>query len=85
MYTLCMKIVPLLELKKRLSYWAEKAAEGERIEVTKYNKPFVYISSSEVSALHVGESIGEYSLKSALNDPTRGKWLNLLIEDRGEE
>ncbi len=64
-YTLYMKSVALKALKLKLSELTEEAAKGTTIEVTKYNKPFVYISSATSSSVHMGIDIGKRSLKAA--------------------
>jgi hypothetical protein len=80
-----MKYVPLIDLKKRLSYWTEQAAQGIVIQITRYNKPFVVIRQAQQSELRVGKNIGKHHFRSIGTDPTNGKWLKTLIADRNDE
>ncbi|MBL7684863.1 MAG: hypothetical protein JNK65_02380 [Deltaproteobacteria bacterium] len=80
-----MKSVPLKDLKENLSYWAEEAAHGEKVQVTKYNKPYIMLGPTEVSFLHQGIQSGREPLRSVLRQGTKGKYLDILSEDRNEE
>lgn len=80
-----MKSVPLKALKENLAYWAEEAAKGERVQVTKYNRPYAVLGPSEGYGLYRGKKAGRESLKSVLSKATKGKWLKILKEDRDED
>ncbi len=80
-----MKSVPLKALKENLAYWAEEAAKGEVVQVTKYNRPYVMLGPSEGSGLYRGLKVGQEPLKSVLSGATKGKWLKILKEDRDED
>jgi antitoxin (DNA-binding transcriptional repressor) of toxin-antitoxin stability system len=77
-----MENVPLHELKKNLAYWAEKAAQGEVIQITKYNRPFVVLTKSQTTGLYIGKRVGKPFAKSGLKNATKGKFLEYLLEDR---
>lgn len=77
-----MNKVPLKELKKDLSSWAEEASKGNIIEVTKYNRPYIYIVPHAQSGLFQGSKVGQGSLTSILSSGSQGKWLEYLEEDR---
>lgn len=79
-----MKSVPLKELKEDLSFWVEKASQGEVIQVTKYNRPYVLIAPSQVAGLIQGRHVGEGGLKSVLKEGSSGRWLEVLMEDRDD-
>jgi antitoxin (DNA-binding transcriptional repressor) of toxin-antitoxin stability system len=80
-----VKNVPLKTLKENLAYWAEEASKGERVQVTKYNRPYVVLGPYEGSGLYCGSKAGREPLKSVLSQATRGKWLKVLQEDRDED
>lgn len=79
-----MKSVPIKELKEDLAHWAEEAANGEVLQITKYNRPYVILSPGRAPGLHQGSKAGRESLKSILHEATRGRWLKILEEDRAE-
>ena len=80
-----MKSVPLKDLKQHLSQWAEEAAKGEVVQVTKHNRPYIILSPSGVSGLYCGKRAGHEPLKSILKSATKGRWLQYLKEDRDED
>jgi prevent-host-death family protein len=77
-----MKVVSILELKRRLSAILAEAAVGVRIVVTRHGKPVVTISSAGSDHLHVGSKVGRGSLKPLFRRATEGKYLEFLAEDR---
>lgn len=80
-----MERVPLKDLKLNLSRWAEEASKGAVIEVTKHNRPYIIVRGSEPGHLLIGERVGGQELSPALErDPTNGRWLQFLQEDRDE-
>lgn len=78
-----MKKVPLKELKENLAHWAEVAALGESLEVTKHNKPYIMLIPCALPHVRAGQNVGKIFLTPALKkDPTRRAWLDTLLEDR---
>lgn len=77
--------VSIQELKQRLSELIRKAANGERVLITRHNKPVAYLSSSQLRHLHVGRGIGNAKLRPLLQNATRGAYLRVLQEDRRGE
>jgi len=82
MYYSGMHIAPMQELKENLSALAEMAAQGETIEITKHNKPFIRLTPATMPGLHVGRFAGKKPLKSAVSKNTGGKFLKVLVADR---
>jgi antitoxin (DNA-binding transcriptional repressor) of toxin-antitoxin stability system len=80
-----MKSVNLKALKEDLSLWTEKAAGGEIVEVTKYNRPFVWIVPSGTQNLRRGQKVGKASISPVLKEASQGKWLEVLLTDRNEK
>lgn len=83
MYYFSMHTAPMQELKENLSALAEKAAQGETIEITKHNKPFIRLTPATADGLHVGSRAGKIALKSAVIKSTGGAFLKVLAADRG--
>lgn len=61
-----MKKISLKELKEDLASYAERAAEGEILEVSKYNKPYIRIVTANTSGVTIGNLVGSgQSMKRA--------------------
>jgi antitoxin (DNA-binding transcriptional repressor) of toxin-antitoxin stability system len=79
-----VKNVSLKDLKEDLSNWTEVAAKGETVQVTRYNKPYVLLGPAAMPGVRMGSRVGE-SLKPCFDkDPTSGRWLTVLQEDRDD-
>jgi antitoxin (DNA-binding transcriptional repressor) of toxin-antitoxin stability system len=70
------------KLKENLSALAEMAANGEVVEITKHNKPFIRLVPATGLGLHVGRFAGKARLKTVVNKNTRGAFLKILLADR---
>jgi antitoxin (DNA-binding transcriptional repressor) of toxin-antitoxin stability system len=80
-----MNKVSINDLKKSLAHWTERAAQGDSIEVTRYNRPYVRLVASEEAGLVRGKRVGQGALQSPFSkDVTRGAWWDTLEEDRRE-
>ncbi|MBI2336935.1 MAG: hypothetical protein HYU97_09285 [Deltaproteobacteria bacterium] len=80
-----MNTVTLKDLKEDLSSWAEKAAKGEIIHVTKYNRPYIVLAPSNPKGLHVGSRVGKGRFVTVVKRRGVGKLaLKALQEDREE-
>lgn len=77
--------VPIKDLKENLSAYTEKASQGEVIQVTKYNKPYVTILPGQYKGLRIGSKVGQPLKPSGLKNASKGMYLKFLEEDRGEE
>ena len=77
-----MKTVSIDELKRRLSWFIDQAAAGERFIVTKHRRPVASIAAAGTEHLRIGSRFGRARLKPALKGPTRGQYLAVLLEDR---
>jgi antitoxin (DNA-binding transcriptional repressor) of toxin-antitoxin stability system len=74
--------VPIKELKENLSDWAEKASNGAVIQITKYNRPYILLTSGQPLGLVRGSMVGRQSLAPVLRKGTQGRALKYLMEDR---
>ncbi len=80
-----MKTVPLQDLKQHLSALVSEAEAGEQVLVTRHGRPVVLLTSAVEQHLTVGGSFGKGNLKPLFKQPaTRGRYLAVLEEDRGE-
>lgn len=79
-----MENVPLKILKARMAYFFELAARGQTLEVTKHNKPYVYVASSASPYLHPGKLVGQTSLSIGKKIHLKKSVSRLLNEDRDE-
>jgi prevent-host-death family protein len=77
-----MKQVTLQALKRHLSKLVREAASGERIVITRYRRPVAELSAADRGGLHVGSKVGKGSLEPLFHDATRGRYLQILEEDR---
>ena len=80
-----MSSVTLKDLKEDLSSWAQRAAKGETIHVTKYNRPYIVLGPSNPKGLHVGSRVGKGHFVAVVKGGLRGLALKALQEDREED
>ncbi|HCU25239.1 MAG TPA: hypothetical protein DF383_09485, partial [Deltaproteobacteria bacterium] len=71
--------------KKNLAYWAEQAAKGKTVEITKYNRPYVLLTAIPERGVRVGNRYGKFELKSPLQEASKGRFLDYLLQDRDED
>ena len=83
-YIFQMLNVPLKDLRKNFSRWAEKASQGDIIQVTRYNRPYILLISGQKEGLIQGNRVGQETLSTVLRKGTGGHALRYLIEDREE-
>ena len=79
-----MKRVSIQDLKAQLSAAVADAEAGETIVITRHNKPVAQLSPARVPHVHVGARSGPGGLKPALKRGTNGRYLEVLLEDRGD-
>ncbi|MBI2204980.1 MAG: type II toxin-antitoxin system Phd/YefM family antitoxin [Candidatus Rokubacteria bacterium] len=77
-----MKTVSIDELKRNLSSFIDQAASGERIVITRHRRPVAALAPAGSQHVHIGSRFGRARLKPALKGPTKGAYLDVLIEDR---
>ncbi|MCP5467853.1 MAG: hypothetical protein H7A32_01115 [Deltaproteobacteria bacterium] len=79
-----MEKISINEIKKNFAYWAKLVEQGEAIQITKYNRPYLQLTQIAESGLHCGKRFGKTSLKTRLKRATKGHYLSVLSEDRGD-
>jgi prevent-host-death family protein len=79
-----MKEISIQELKRRLSAIVAEAAEGEEYVITRHKHPVARVSPAGRRYLQQGSRFGKGSLKPLLDAKTKGRYLQILTEDREE-
>lgn len=79
-----MKRISIQALKSRLSSVVAEAEAGETILVTRHNQPVAQLGPAREAHIHRGKLVGQGRLKPALKRATKGRYLAVLLEDRGD-
>jgi prevent-host-death family protein len=77
-----MKRISIQALKSRLSSAVAEAQAGAHIIVTKHNEPVAQLGTARSQHLHRGAA-SESRLKPAIKRATKGRYLEVLADDRG--
>jgi prevent-host-death family protein len=78
-----MKLVSIQDLKARLSAVVAEAESGDTIIITRHNAPVAQLSPARAEAIHRGKNVGSGRIRPALKRGTNGRYLKVLLEDRG--
>jgi prevent-host-death family protein len=78
-----MKLVSIQDLKARLSAMVAEAESGDTIIITRHNAPVAQLSPARTESVHRGTKVGSGRLTAALRRGTKGRYLDVLLEDRG--
>jgi prevent-host-death family protein len=78
-----MKMVSIQGLKARLSAMVAEAESGHTIIVTRHNAPVAQLSPPRTELIHRGKNVGTGAIRAALKRGTKGRYLEVLLEDRG--
>ena len=78
-----MKRISIQDLKGHLSAIVAEAESGDTILITRHNEPVAQLSPARSPFLHHGANVGKGRLRPALKPGTNGRYLTLLLEDRG--
>lgn len=79
-----MKKISIQDLKAQLSAFVAEAEAGQRIVITRHNEPAAQLMPVHSQYVHRGRRFGRGSLKPALHRATSGRYLSILLQDRGE-
>jgi antitoxin (DNA-binding transcriptional repressor) of toxin-antitoxin stability system len=79
-----MKTVSILHLKATLSATIAEAEAGATILVTRHGEAVAQVGPPAAAGVHVGRQVGAYRLRPAIRQNTRGRYLKVLDEDRGD-
>jgi len=76
-------MVSIQDLKARLSAIVAEAASGDTIVITRHNAPVAQLGPPRRDSVHRGRKVGEGRLRAAVKRGTKGRYLEILLEDRG--
>jgi prevent-host-death family protein len=79
-----MKRISIQELKGQLSSAIAEAESGETILITRHNEPVARLEPAQLPHLHRGKLFGNGKISPALKKGTNGRYLKVLLEDRGD-
>jgi prevent-host-death family protein len=79
-----MKQISIQDLKAQLSAAVAEAQSGQTIVVTRHNEPVARLGPAQPQHVHRGRRVGSGRLKPAVRRGTKGRYLRVLTEDRGE-
>ena len=79
-----MKRISIQDLKASLSAAVAEAESGHTIIITRHNEAVAQLGPARPASVHRGEAVGTGRLKPALKRGTRGRYLAVLLEDRGD-
>jgi prevent-host-death family protein len=78
-----MKQVSIQDLKARLSAMVAEAESGDTIIITRHNTPVAQLSPARTASVHCGKNVGSGRIRAAVKRGTNGRYLEVLLEDRG--
>jgi len=78
-----MKQVSIQDLKAGLSAAVAEAESGRTIVITRHNAPVAYLGPARPAPVHRGVRVGLGGIQPALKRGTKGRYLTVLLEDRG--
>ena len=79
-----MKRISIQDLKARLSAAVAEAESGDTIVITRHNEPVAQLSPARPRGVHRGRNVGAGRLMPAFKRGTKGRYLAVLSEDRGD-
>jgi prevent-host-death family protein len=78
-----MKRVSIQELKATLSAAVADAEAGATILVTRHGEPVAKLAPALRAHVHRGTDVGTVRLRPAIRKHTKGRYLQVLDDDRG--
>ena len=78
-----MKQISIQDLKATLSSAVAEAESGKTILITRHNQPVAKLGPPD-SHVHYPKGDARPALKPAIKGGTKGRYLEVLLEDRGD-
>ena len=78
-----MKKVAIQDLKAGLSGLVSAAEAGDTILITRHNEPVAQLGPARADRVHRGARVGLGRVQPAVKRGTKGRYLSVLLEDRG--
>jgi prevent-host-death family protein len=79
-----MKRISIQDLKARLSAAVAEAESGSTIVITRHNQPVAQLGPPRPEKVHASRSGDGARLRPAEKRASRGRYLAVLMEDRGQ-
>lgn len=79
-----MKKVSIKDLKAQLSAVVAEAESGKTVVITRHNAPVAQVGPATPSHTHRGRAAGSGRISPAVRKRTKGRYLTVLLEDRGD-
>lgn len=79
-----MKEVSIQALKANLSSVIAEVESGATIVVTRHHAPVAQLNPARAGDVHRGALVGRGALRPAIKRGTKGRYLRVLLEDRGD-
>jgi prevent-host-death family protein len=76
--------ISIQDLKAQLSAAVAQAQSGSTIVVTRHNQPVAQLGPAHPRQVHRGSRVGSGRLKPAVRRGAKGRYLTVLMEDRGD-
>ena len=77
-----MKQISIQDLKAQLSAAIAEAEGGSTILITRHNRAVARLAPADLARVHVGRNFGRAKLRPLPGTNTRGRYLDVLLEDR---
>jgi prevent-host-death family protein len=81
---MAMKRVSIQDLKSGLSAAVAEAEAGGTILITRHNEPVAQLGPARPQHVHLGRHASDGRLRPALSRATKGRYLAILQDDRGD-
>ena len=78
-----MKQISIQDLKATLSAAVAEAESGRTIVITRHNQAVAQLGPARSPGVHPGNAADNGRLKPALTRASKGRYLAVLLEDRG--
>jgi prevent-host-death family protein len=78
-----MKKISIQDLKAGLSGAVSEAESGQTILITRHNEPVAQLTPARSRHVHRGRSVGTSRLRPAVRRGTKGRYLAVFADDRG--
>ena len=79
-----VKQISIQDLKATLSATVAEAESGQTIIITRHNEAVAQLGPASPPGVHQGNSAIRGRLKPALARGSKGRYLDMLLEDRGD-
>jgi prevent-host-death family protein len=78
-----MKRISIQDLKAQLSAAVAEAQSGTSILITRHNRAVAQLGPARLGQVHRGGNVAGGRIMPAVRRSTKGRYLSVLLEDRG--